>query len=161
MRQIVLTNIVLAFSYPLPPHSILSTEERQLLELKNHAPFKARPVDQRVLSSAGDLGVPRVKKATTTVAHSPHITKTIKQVDMAKPASPVRIIKANAYVMHKPFQPKIEHRLIKPAQFKLPGEELSARRKQQIEEKKQREEQEMARQRAFKAQPMIVGYEEV
>ncbi len=44
----------------------MSTAEREAAELAAIAPFKARPLDARVLHSTGDLGVPRVEKAALT-----------------------------------------------------------------------------------------------
>jgi hypothetical protein len=50
---------------------ILSTEERELEYIKNHKPFKAKPVSQSIINSSGDLGVPRVKKRSVTEPVSP------------------------------------------------------------------------------------------
>lgn len=112
------------------------------------------------MNSAGDLGVPRVKKAHVTVAHSPKITKN-KIVEPVKPASPPRLIKANPFLPPKAFVPKIEHRIIKPSNFKLPGEDLSERKKMELEEKKLEEETKLEQQRQFRANPMFVAYAEV
>ena len=75
---------------------------------------------------------------------------------MEQPPSPPRIIKAQPYLEPKPFKPKIEHRYIKPAQFKLPGELLSERKRQQLEIERRKEATEIEAQRAFKANPIIV-----
>jgi hypothetical protein len=54
-----------------PPREVLTTEQREALEVASFPAFKARPLDPRVLNSIGDLGVPRVEKAPLTVPTSP------------------------------------------------------------------------------------------
>lgn len=44
----------------------LSTAEREELEIKSFKPFKARPINPKILNSCGDVGVPRVAKAKST-----------------------------------------------------------------------------------------------
>ena len=65
---------------------VLSTEERQLQQIKLQPTFKARPVDSRILNSHGDVGIPRIKKASLTIPESPHITKVRPKT---APAAPV------------------------------------------------------------------------
>jgi hypothetical protein len=48
----------------------------------------------------------------------------------------------------------IEHRYIELPDFNLPGEEISKRKSQEIEERIRREREEMERMREFKAQPL-------
>lgn len=45
---------------------VKSSSELEEEELQKCQPFKARPLDRRILESAGDLGVPRVPKASLT-----------------------------------------------------------------------------------------------
>ncbi|CEO97673.1 unnamed protein product (mitochondrion) [Plasmodiophora brassicae] len=56
------------FSTPRAKPSTLSTEEKQLKEIKTYSAFKARKVPRSVLNSTGDVGVPRVRKKSATVA---------------------------------------------------------------------------------------------
>lgn len=105
--------------------------------------------------------MPRVRKAHTTVAHSPQIKKPQKHIEIDKPPSPPRVIKAQPYMEPKPFKPKIEHRYIKPADFKLPGQELSERKRLQLEEQRRKEAEHLEAQRRFKANPMVVEVVEV
>lgn len=50
------------------PHVLLSKEEEELKMMKEHKPFKARPVDPRVMNSAGVVGLSKVPRKPTTVA---------------------------------------------------------------------------------------------
>ncbi len=50
-----------------PPQPLLSTAERELKELEAVQPFRAAPINPKVMNSAGELGVPRIKKAPPTV----------------------------------------------------------------------------------------------
>lgn len=51
-----------AHGRPLP----LSQEESELKYIQNRAPFKARPMNDRVMQSAGQLGVPKIRKSELT-----------------------------------------------------------------------------------------------
>ncbi|KAF9406870.1 hypothetical protein BGZ94_002922 [Podila epigama] len=57
------------------PYSIPSAPEREGLRVKRQTQFKARPLDPRVFTSAGDLGVPRVVKGKLTVPVSPVLSR--------------------------------------------------------------------------------------
>jgi hypothetical protein len=106
----------------------------------------------QVLNSAGDLGVPRIKKPEATIPHSPAITK-------PKPApvvedSPERIVRAKPYQPPaKTFQPQLAHRALPVPKFELPGDSISQRKKQELEAKRQ-QELEREKQNHFKAQPL-------
>ncbi|RUS26201.1 hypothetical protein BC938DRAFT_471081 [Jimgerdemannia flammicorona] len=135
-----------------PTTSALSTEEREMQDIEKAGHFKAHPVNRKIFESAGDLGVPRIKKPELTIPHSPAIHK--PKPTPPPPPSPPRIIRANPIRLpEEPFQPKIEHRIIKPKDFHLPGDEAAARRKKEMEEKLKREREEEERKRNFKAQP--------
>jgi hypothetical protein len=54
----------------------------------------------------------------------------------------------------EPYRPVIEHRLIDLPNFSLPGEEISKRKSQEIEERIRREREELERMREFRAQPL-------
>lgn len=99
------------------------------------------------------MGVPRIKKPELTVPRSPAIHKPKSMPP--PPPSPPRIIHANPIRLpEEPFQPKLEHRMIKPKDIRLPGDEAAARRKKEMENKIQREREEEELKRKFKAQPM-------
>ena len=50
------------------PHTVMSKEEEELKMMKEHKPFKARPVDPRVMNSAGVVGLSKVPRKPTTIA---------------------------------------------------------------------------------------------
>lgn len=54
----------------------------------------------------------------------------------------------------EPYRPVVEHRLIGLSDFSLPGEEISKRKSQEIEERIRREREELERMREFRAQPL-------
>lgn len=54
---------------------VLSHEEQELERIKAHQKFKAKPTNQRVLHSHGDIGVPRLKKTGLTIPKSPNFSK--------------------------------------------------------------------------------------
>ncbi|KAI8049176.1 hypothetical protein BDF22DRAFT_746248 [Syncephalis plumigaleata] len=54
-------------------NTVTSTEATSTVDKKNT--FKARPVNYKVLNSAGDLGVPKIAKPRPTVPKSPNFTK--------------------------------------------------------------------------------------
>ncbi|KAF8932056.1 hypothetical protein BGZ52_011066 [Haplosporangium bisporale] len=53
------------------PYLVPSAHEREGLRFKRLTQFKARPLDPRVFTSAGDLGVPKIAKRPVTVPVSP------------------------------------------------------------------------------------------
>jgi hypothetical protein len=135
------------------PNAMKSTEELQVEEMKKFV-FKAKPVDPKVLNSVGDLGVPRIKKSHITIPHSPKIHKPKPQVEK-KEETPPKVIKANPVVVKEPFKPVIKHRVIKPVDFKLPGDEISERKKAKFMEELKKKEEEEAK-KVFKARPLVI-----
>jgi hypothetical protein len=105
-----------------------------------------------MLHSYGDYGIPRVKKAALTVPMSPAITKPKKP--SPPPPSPPRIVKANPLHIPKPFQPKLEHRKIKPSKIELPGLKIHEKKREEFEKEVKRQMEEAKRAKEFKAQPM-------
>ncbi|GBB83635.1 hypothetical protein RclHR1_10330005 [Rhizophagus clarus] len=137
--------------YRSKPTTVLPTEERKLREMQSYK-FKANPVDRRIFENI-DFGNPKVQKQKLTEPHSPAITK-LKTPRPMSP-SPLRIIKANPVPDHKePYRPVIERRYIDLPDFVLPGEEISKRKSQEIEDRIRREREEMERMREFRAQPL-------
>ncbi|RUS21449.1 hypothetical protein BC937DRAFT_92666 [Endogone sp. FLAS-F59071] len=139
--------------YRVKSTTVLSTEEREIQEIEKAGQFKAHPVNRKIFESSGDLGVPRIKKPELTVPRSPAIHKPKSMPPL--PPSPPHIIHANPICLpEEPFQPKLEHRMIKPKDIRLPGDEAAARRKREMENKIQKEREEEELKRNFKAQPM-------
>ena len=113
---------------------------------------------KKIFESAGDLGVPKIVKPELTVPVSPAIHKSRPRSAKVTappppppPAPPKRIIPVS--YTKKP-QPVIEHRKIVPVDFRLPGEEISARKKEIIAEQRKKEEQQTQQIRKCKANPL-------
>lgn len=146
-----------------------------LREIQTKGTFKARPLDLRVscvarcvlihtytvkvLTSSGDLGVPRIKKAELTVPKSPKILKPAP-VDH-KEGTPVKPFKAHPFVPPKPFQPKIEHRVLPIPEFRLPGDDISQKKRAMFEAEIAKQKEEQERTAAFKARPVTADIIEV
>lgn len=106
-------------------------------------PFRARPVNPRILSSKGNLGVPRIVKNKPTIAKAPNFSQ-------PRPRS------ANPHVP-KPAQPRIAVRHRKPIvvkPFKFATDRIADFKKKELERKLQIQKQEEERKRQFKARPM-------
>ncbi|KAI9002732.1 hypothetical protein BC832DRAFT_593458 [Gaertneriomyces semiglobifer] len=137
--------------------TVPSKEEIEIEEMRKIEPFKAKPVDKKILATDRPLGVPIVPRPQPTVPQSPAITK--PRAPAPRPPSPPKIVKANPIRkgVFQPFEPKIEHRVVvAPVEFRLPGDEISRRKREEFEEKlrKMKEEEERAKQ--FYAQPLPV-----
>ncbi|KAJ3304301.1 Protein tpx2 [Kappamyces sp. JEL0829] len=141
--------------------TVLTTEEKEELEFKKIAPFKARPLNKRVwgcgntkvLESRQEMV--SVGQSQLTIPMSPAIQKP-KPKPEPGPPSP-RIIKANPVPNHSnPFVPVVEHRALAPSDFQLPGDVILEKKRKEFLEKAAAEEKELARQRAFKANPIAI-----
>ncbi|KAJ3220024.1 Protein tpx2 [Dinochytrium kinnereticum] len=136
-----------------PASTMISSEEKEALEVKRHPAFKAKTINKKILEGA-PIGIPIVEKPALTVPMSPNIHKTFSHPTAAEDIAP-RIIKANPIrYTSQPFQPIIEHRLVIPGEFRLPGDEISEKKKKHLEltlMQKQQEEEEIRR---FKAMPL-------
>lgn len=128
----------------------MSTEERDAAELSQIRPFKAKPVNEKVLK--GTVPVSKPSRFDLTVPMSPAITKP-KALAPRLP-SPERIIKANPVPDLKPFEPKVKHRVIEVQEFELPGDAVRQKKLQELEEKRRLENEEITAKRQFKAQPL-------
>lgn len=64
------------------PYDIPSLKEREALRARRMPRFKARPLNPKVFTSAGDLGVPRIPKQPLTVPKSPVFSRTRVRRDM-------------------------------------------------------------------------------
>ncbi|KAJ3351210.1 Protein tpx2 [Kappamyces sp. JEL0680] len=133
--------------------TVLTTEEKEELEFKKIAPFKARPLNKRVLESRQEIV--SVGQSQLTIPMSPAIQKP-KPKPEPGPPSP-RIIKANPVPnLSNPFVPVVEHRALAPSDFQLPGDVILEKKRKEFLEKAAAEEKELARQRAFKANPIAI-----
>ncbi|KAJ3329839.1 Protein tpx2 [Blyttiomyces sp. JEL0837] len=138
-EHVTLTNQRWNFGHFLNfPSEHLTTEERELKSLAPFQHFKARPLD---------------KKPSLTVPMSPHIRKP-KPLPPPEPEPP-KIIKANPIRFTEVrFEPVIEHRVILPADVKLPGDEIRERKLREIEERRRLEEEMMEKAKVFQARPI-------
>ncbi|KAF9924204.1 hypothetical protein FBU30_005799 [Linnemannia zychae] len=60
------------------PYKILSVNEREILRASRGPGFRARPIDPKVFTKAGESGVPRVIKQPLTVPISPQFSKRLR-----------------------------------------------------------------------------------
>ncbi|KAI9101159.1 hypothetical protein DFS34DRAFT_459004 [Phlyctochytrium arcticum] len=134
------------------PPSAPTREQLEEEELAAIQPFKAKPVDPRILAPPKPPA-PTLHKHLPTIPQSPAITKPTTTV---RPPSPPRIIKANpiSKAIFQPFQPVIEHRTIAPGEFELPGDDISRKKKQEFQERLRQMEEEKARAAKFHARPL-------
>ncbi|KAJ3192503.1 Protein tpx2 [Irineochytrium annulatum] len=122
------------------------------LEVAKMVPFKAKPVNKRILQG-GPVGIPEVPKPALTVPMTPHIHKPKPHV--VPPPSPPKVIKANPVPsFDKPFVPAYVERVLQVENFKLPGDEISEKKRKQFEEELARKAAEEERMRLFRARPL-------
>ncbi|KAJ1548050.1 hypothetical protein HK405_004330 [Cladochytrium tenue] len=100
------------------------------------------------------VGIPHLDPLPLTVPQSPAIHKPAPPAPRAP--SPPRVIRANPIRLPaEPFEPRHEPRApVVPADVRLPGDELRARRLREFEEAVKREAEEAERARRFRARPM-------
>ena len=85
--------------------TIVTREERELEELKNYQPFKARPVNRKIMASCGgEYGVPRVEKRKITTFKEFKLSSSNKATSRKSISVPK---KKYAPFKAKPFNPKI------------------------------------------------------
>ncbi|KAJ3041533.1 Protein tpx2 [Rhizophlyctis rosea] len=131
-------------------HAVPTTEERLLQELENLQPFKAKPINTKILEKP--VGVPKPPSHDLTIPQSPAITK--PRPLPPPPPSPPKIVKANPVRNLPVFEPVLEHRVLLPEQVKLPGDEISEKKRREFEEAKKKLQEEAEKQRRFRAQPL-------
>ncbi|KAI8854390.1 hypothetical protein BC829DRAFT_486149 [Chytridium lagenaria] len=110
-----------------PNSTVIPSDEKEALEVRNHPPFKAKAVNKKILEGA-PIGIPSVEKPALT-------------------ANPIRYTS-------QPFQPVIEHRRVVPSDFRLPGDEISEKKKKQIDQIIKQKLQDDEEIRRFKANPL-------
>lgn len=118
--------------------AIPTSEERELAELG------IKPKSNTITKRSGPRG--------PTIPKSPALHKS--RPVAPQPPSPPRVIRANPIPEYQKFEPHLPHRATKPVDFELPGEEISRRKREQLEEQRRREEAEIRRMRHFVAQPI-------
>ncbi|KAF9105746.1 hypothetical protein BGX27_009483 [Mortierella sp. AM989] len=72
------------------PYKPPTVNERETLRASRMPGFRARPLDPRVFTSAGDLGVPRVKKQPLTIPVSPVFSKPRVKSSAISESEPVK-----------------------------------------------------------------------
>ncbi|POG65643.1 hypothetical protein GLOIN_2v1664071 [Rhizophagus irregularis DAOM 181602=DAOM 197198] len=106
-----------------------------------------------------DAKTGKLRSNTLTVPKSPYLRTKYRSKPTTILPSPTHVIKANPVPDYKePYRPVIEHRLIELPMFSLPGEEISKRKSQEIEERIRQENEKMEKMREFKAQPLPTGF---
>eukprot|EP00743_Colponemidia_sp_Colp-15_P001972 GILK01002145.1.p1 GENE.GILK01002145.1~~GILK01002145.1.p1 ORF type:complete len:714 (-),score=130.71 GILK01002145.1:182-2245(-) len=145
-------------------HKELSTAEREMQELANVQPFKARPLNPKIMESCGDLGVPKVSKVPLTEPQEFHFAvddrlgnkKRKQSVDEEENTndSPkgFKARKLNEKILVEPdFVPALPHKHTEPLGFDLETDRRGARtaRKQEDSDDTSNEH--------FKARPMPDG----
>ncbi|TPX50531.1 hypothetical protein SeMB42_g00675 [Synchytrium endobioticum] len=136
------------------PKHIPSREELEAAEMASIQPFKAKPVDPRIVNGSVKSSAP--KKNPLTVPKSPPITKPKGPAPPAPP--PPRVVKATPLPdLSRPFEAIREHRIVLPDdRFHLPGEEYSQRKRAEFETTLRQQKEEEERLRQFIAQPLPV-----
>eukprot|EP00698_Gefionella_okellyi_P017992 TRINITY_DN5352_c0_g1_i1.p1 TRINITY_DN5352_c0_g1~~TRINITY_DN5352_c0_g1_i1.p1 ORF type:complete len:558 (+),score=169.32 TRINITY_DN5352_c0_g1_i1:51-1676(+) len=151
----LLTRVHFELTQPAEPHfatadrarptTVLSTEEREAREFAQIEKFHALPLNKRVLQSNGELGVPRVPKQALTAPKTPQFKTKERFGPKIAPQE------------EEPKRKKVtrdEFGLTDPAPFSFATDErgaITARRTQQMLEKREAEERKA---RQFKAQPL-------
>ncbi|KNE59634.1 hypothetical protein AMAG_03889 [Allomyces macrogynus ATCC 38327] len=134
----------------------MTTEERELAELQQVKPFKAQPLNDKILKADRPLGVPPPKLLPTTQPHSPAITK--PKPKPAPPSPPRPVIKAHPVpdFIHKPapLPTRAPKRKTQPEPFTLPGESITERKQRDFADRVRREQEAAERLRLFQAQPL-------
>lgn len=70
------------------PYKVASLNERETMRASRVTGFRARPVDPKVFTRAGELGVPRVVKAPLTKPVSPAFSKRVRSKATATAVAP-------------------------------------------------------------------------
>ncbi|KAF9429563.1 hypothetical protein BGZ76_001187 [Entomortierella beljakovae] len=72
------------------PYKPPTVNEREALRSSRASHFRAKPLNHKVLTSAGDIGVPRVKKLPLTIPISPEFSKPRVKTTTTSAAHPVK-----------------------------------------------------------------------
>ncbi|KAI9030395.1 hypothetical protein DFJ74DRAFT_748377 [Hyaloraphidium curvatum] len=130
------------------PTHIPTAEERELAEIGPR--FRAHPVNHAVL--VGPNPVTKRSRPTLTIPQSPAIHK--PRPPAPRPPSPPRVIRANPIPDVAPFEPQLPRRAVLPADFELPGDEISRRKREEAEAERRRQSEEARKARRFVARAL-------
>lgn len=165
MRREVLTNPKspkLMTRHRHRPAAEKSREDRELEVLAKLPKFRAKAVDPKVMNGISTSTTKRMV-IPLTEPKSPAITKP-RPPRAPKPPSP-KIVKANPIRRYKPAAPAKEPRRHQPVvpdeKFKLPGEDISNRKRQRNQQQVKKALEEEKKLRVFKAQPLPVNEPDV
>ncbi|RKP28026.1 hypothetical protein SYNPS1DRAFT_26370 [Syncephalis pseudoplumigaleata] len=123
--------------------------------------FKARPVNYKILNSAGDLGVPKISKPRPTVPRSPNFTKLPSErrrehhttpADAGEDARPAT---ASSHQQTKPAKKQQQQpKITVPQPFQFVGDAISAEKMRRFEERMERERKAQEEASRIKPTPM-------
>ncbi|RKP10072.1 hypothetical protein THASP1DRAFT_22177 [Thamnocephalis sphaerospora] len=140
----------------VPPQPVEQEEHSE--PVRSEPAFKARPVNYKVLNSAGDLGVPKVAKPKLTVPKSPKFSKlhSERKREQQKEVNEQPASVAPPQPKPKKLAPAAapKPKLTVPVPFNMPGESIAARKIQRLKERMERERLEAEQRRLFKARPL-------
>lgn len=80
------------------PYSVPSANDREALRIRRTPGFKARPLNPKIFTGAGDLGLPKIQKPALTVPVSPVFSqrKRVKDVVVSEGLSKEKDVSASA-----------------------------------------------------------------
>jgi hypothetical protein len=117
-------------------------------EMKSILPFKANPINQKILKQVRQQDLPVHK---LTIPQSPMITK--PKPKLVRKVEKV-VIKANPISHLKTFVPIVEHRKLPIPEYHLPGDEIYERKKHMLQQLEARQKEKLAHEREFRANPL-------
>lgn len=90
--------------------------------------FKATPLDPKILTSIGNIGVRKVEKKPCTVPEAFSLTKYDNPRPTPEPHIPFQF-KANPMPLHIPFHPILPHRMVETTPFHLSEDHSESKRR--------------------------------
>eukprot|EP01087_Luapelamoeba_hula_P020639 TRINITY_DN7075_c0_g1_i1.p1 TRINITY_DN7075_c0_g1~~TRINITY_DN7075_c0_g1_i1.p1 ORF type:complete len:487 (+),score=90.54 TRINITY_DN7075_c0_g1_i1:88-1548(+) len=142
------------------PSKYITTEEKERRELEHlratHR-FKARPLDPRILQSAGDLGVPCVPKRPVTQPQTPQFVRRARKRMRDTGELQQQVDDSEQKKDARQSEPKRKKTGYEGRPFQLYTEERGAVAVAQHQKRLQEEQKRARQQREFKALPMPVG----
>lgn len=133
---------------------ILSTEEREIEELKKIPKFKALPLNHKIFESGGELGVPKVEKRTLTTFEEFNLSHTNMKKNNIEENEKFTF-KARKIPNFKPVKRiKSDKSLTNPEPFKLRTDIIHKKTVIELNQKLEKEKELDKKRRNFKAQPI-------
>jgi hypothetical protein len=144
-------------------HKVMSSEELEVQALQAIQPFKARELNREILTSGGQLGVPRTNKAPLTQATSPQLA-TKERVAKRKPeevsaaaGEPAGFQLFGSETHRQSICPTSAKKVRREAQpFQLATDLRGKQKEEEFKAKLAEEEARAAAARAFHAKPMLI-----